>query len=198
MLYLKEESLPEEKEEEEWLLGLKHPIWSLALTVVSPKNPIKHALRVVIIREKKLLKLKLKRARNPPRANKKRKVKTPYDPRHIKRQKAIKNLFRWSFQSKQKIKNELAKAVLSHRRKIDQIVAESAPDWPIEQINRVDLAILRLAIYELAIVKKEPPKVIIDEAVELAKRYGSEKSSSFINGVLGTVLKKIEKKEKHD
>ncbi len=123
-------------------------------------------------------------------------MKTPYDPRHIKRQKAIKSLFRWSFQSEQKIENKLAKAVLGRQKKIDQIIAESAPDWPIEQINRVDLAILRLAIYELIVVKKEPPKVIIDEAVELAKRYGSEKSSSFINGVLGTVLKKIEKKEK--
>jgi len=120
-------------------------------------------------------------------------VKTPYDPRHIKRQKAIKNLFRWSFRSKQKIENKLAQEVLAHQKKIDKIIAESAPDWPIEQINRVDLAILRLAIYELIIVKKEPPKVIIDEAVELAKRYGSEKSSSFVNGVLGTVLKKMKK-----
>ncbi|MBU3957065.1 transcription antitermination factor NusB [Patescibacteria group bacterium] len=120
-------------------------------------------------------------------------MKTPYDPRHIKRKKAIKNLFRWSFRSKQKIENKLAQEVLAHQEKIDKIIAESAPDWPIEQINRVDLAILRLAIHELLIVKKEPPKVIIDEAVELAKRYGSEKSSSFVNGVLGTVLKKIKK-----
>jgi len=123
-------------------------------------------------------------------------MKTPYDPRHIRRQKAIKNLFRWSFRSDQKIKNELAKKILVNSKKINEIITQSAPDWPIEQINRVDLAILRLAIYELAIVKKEPPKVIIDEAVELAKRYGSEKSSSFVNGVLGTVLKKVEKKEK--
>ncbi|HUV43026.1 MAG TPA: transcription antitermination factor NusB [Patescibacteria group bacterium] len=123
-------------------------------------------------------------------------MKTPYDPRHIRRQKAIKNLFRWSFRSDQKIKNELAKKILVNSKKINEIIVQSAPDWPIEQINRVDLAILRLAIYELVIVKKEPPKVIIDEAVELAKRYGSEKSSSFVNGVLGTVLKKVEKKEK--
>lgn len=122
-------------------------------------------------------------------------MKTPYDPRHIRRQKAIKNLFRFSFQSEQKIENKLASQVLTHQKKIDKIITQSAPDWPIEQINRVDLAILRLAIYELAIDKKEPPKVIIDEAVELAKRYGSEKSSSFVNGVLGTVLKKLEKKD---
>ena len=125
-------------------------------------------------------------------------MKTPHDPRHIKRQKAVQSLFCWSFQPKQKIDNELAQQVLAEQKKIDKIIADSAPDWPIEQINRIDLAILRLAIYELAIVKKEPPKVIIDEAVELAKRYGSEKSSSFINGVLGTVLKKTEKKKKND
>lgn len=123
-------------------------------------------------------------------------MKTPYDPRHIKRQKAVKNLFRWSFQSDQIIKNNLANKVLAHQKKIDQTINQSAPDWPIDQINRVDLAILRLAIYELLIVKKEPPKVIIDEAVELAKRYGSEKSSSFVNGVLGTVLKKTKKEKK--
>lgn len=123
-------------------------------------------------------------------------MKTPYDPRHIKRQKTVKNLFRWSFQSKQKIENKLAKSILDRQKKIDKIIAESAPDWPIEQINRIDLAILRLAVYELVIVKKEPPKVIIDEAVELAKRYGSEKSSSFVNGVLGTILKKMTKLEK--
>jgi N utilization substance protein B len=122
-------------------------------------------------------------------------MKTPYDPRHIKRQKAVKNLFRWSFQSKQTIKNKLAQKVLIHQKKIDQVISQSAPDWPINQVNRIDLAILRLAIYELVVVKKEPPKVIIDEAVELAKRYGSEKSSSFVNGVLGTILKKIEKKK---
>lgn len=124
-------------------------------------------------------------------------MKTPYDPRHIKRQKAIKSLFRWSFQPKQNIENKIANQVLSCRKKIDKIIAKSAPDWPIEQINRVDLAILRLAIYELIIAKREPPKVIIDEAVELAKEYGSEKSSNFVNGVLGTVLKGVKKDKDH-
>lgn len=120
-------------------------------------------------------------------------MKTPYDPRHIRRERAIKSLFRWSFQSKRKVKNKLVNQILSHQEELDKTISQSAPDWPIEQINRVDLAILRLAIYELIIAKKEPSKVIIDEAVELAKRYGSEKSSSFVNGVLGTVLKKMKK-----
>ena len=121
-------------------------------------------------------------------------MKTPYDPRHIRRRKAIKNLFRQSFQCQQKIENKLANKVLKSQKKIDLIISKSAPDWPIKQINRIDLAILRLAVFELAITKKEPPKVIIDEAVELAKEYGSDKSSSFVNGVLGTILKTIEKK----
>ena len=72
--------------------------------------------------------------------------------------------------------------------KIDKIIMKSAPAWPIDKINRVDLAILRFAVYEL-MEKSVPQKVVIDEAVEIAKEYGSENSSSFINGVLGTIYK---------
>jgi N utilization substance protein B len=57
-------------------------------------------------------------------------------------------------------------------------------------LNKIDLAILRLAVFELIIENSQPPKVIIDEAVELAKEFGSESSSKFVNGVLGTILKK--------
>jgi len=117
-------------------------------------------------------------------------MKTPFDPRHKRREKAIKNLFRWSFNNEQKIENELAMAVLEKREKIDKIIGVAAPEWPVKQINKIDLAILRLAIYELIIAPKEPPKVIIDESIELGKAYGGEKSPSFINGVLGTVFKK--------
>jgi N utilization substance protein B len=79
--------------------------------------------------------------------------------------------------------------VLAVREKIDKAISHCAPEWPIAQINRIDLAILRLAIFELIIERREPPKAIIDEAIELAKKYGSEKSASFVNGVLGSVLK---------
>lgn len=120
-------------------------------------------------------------------------MKTPHDPRHKKREKAIKNLFRWSFQKNQKIKNELVLTIIKNLKKIDAIITKAAPEWPIKQINKIDLAILRLAVYELNVKASEPPKVIIDEAIELAKTYGSKKSSSFINGVLGTVLKDNEK-----
>jgi len=116
-------------------------------------------------------------------------VKTASDPRHKKRGKTIKELFGWSFQ-KQKCQEQLTKKVIKNLKKIDKIIKESAPQFPIKRINKIDLAILRLAIYELVIAKTAPYKVIIDEAVELAKEYGSEKSPKFINGALGTVVKK--------
>lgn len=118
-------------------------------------------------------------------------MKTAHDPRHQNRCQAIRALFAWSFLQKQVIKNELAQKVIKKQSKIDKIIAGSAPEWPIEQINRIDLAILRLAVFELVIIAKEPPKVVIDEAVELAKAFGGEKSPSFVNGVLGTVFKKF-------
>ncbi|MCX6725812.1 MAG: transcription antitermination factor NusB [Candidatus Shapirobacteria bacterium] len=116
-------------------------------------------------------------------------MKTQFDPRHQKREKTVQDLFAFSFQKNHSPKTELGKKILKSIQKIDQIITESAPEWPLEQINKIDLAILRLAIWELTIKKKEPPKVIIDEAIELGKTYGSEKSSAFINGVLGTVFK---------
>jgi N utilization substance protein B len=115
-------------------------------------------------------------------------MKTPFDPRHQKRRKAIQSLFAWAFR-RGETKNILASQVISNLEKIDEIISKYAPEWPINQINKIDIAILRLAIYELLIVKSEPPKVIIDEAVELAKEFGSESSPSFVNGVLGAVLK---------
>ena len=74
---------------------------------------------------------------------------------------------------------------------IDEKIAKAAPEWPIDKIARIDLAILRLAAYEMLIAKSEPPKVIIDEAIELAKSFGNENSSRFINGVLGSLLKDV-------
>jgi len=115
-------------------------------------------------------------------------MKTSLDPRHLKRKRIIKLLFANSFLD-QKMADPLEKDILSHQKVIDELIRLAAPEWPIEKINKVDLAILRLAVYELRIAKKEPPKVVIDEAVELAKEYGSQSSSAFINGTLGTLLK---------
>lgn len=116
-------------------------------------------------------------------------MKTPFDPRHQKRQEAVQTLFTWGFQEKP-TKNELAKTIIANLEKLDKLIIEAAPQWPLEQINRIDLAILRLAVYELEIIQKEPLKVIIDEAVELAKEFGSESSPAFVNGVLGKIVKK--------
>ena len=83
---------------------------------------------------------------------------------------------------------ECTAGVLKHRQELDDIVHRLAPAWPVDQLAVVDRNILRLALYELRIVASEPPKVVINEAVELAKIYGSETSSRFINGVLGSAL----------
>jgi len=74
---------------------------------------------------------------------------------------------------------------------IDDLIKINAPKWPIDKINRVDLSILRCAVWELKFQSKTPPKVIIDEAVELAKEFGTDTSSSFVNGCLGGIIKEI-------
>ncbi|HNP89445.1 MAG: hypothetical protein BWY24_00360 [Microgenomates group bacterium ADurb.Bin219] len=115
-------------------------------------------------------------------------MKTANDPRHQRRRTLIKVLFSQSFQ---KITSEdpTEIRIIKNLGKIDDFIRKAAPEWPIEKINKIDLAILRLAVFEMKIVTKEPPKVIIDEAIELAKEYGSESSPAFINGTLGTLLK---------
>ncbi len=77
-------------------------------------------------------------------------------------------------------------------KKIDAMISPAAPEWPIEQIAKVDKTILRLAVYELMIKREVPPKVAINEAVELAKAFGGDNSSKFINGVLGTIYRQSE------
>lgn len=85
--------------------------------------------------------------------------------------------------------DQLVWGVVDNKGKIDVIIAPAAPEWPIEQIALVDLIILRMGIYELLFAKEVPPKVAINEAVELAKAFGGQNSSKFINGVLGTVYR---------
>lgn len=113
-------------------------------------------------------------------------MKNPLDPRHKKRQKTVEDLFKQSFHN-QPVDSE-TKKILANLEAVDNNIKKAAPEFPIDKINKVDLAILRLAIFELLIEKKEPPKVIIDEAIELAKEYGGETSSSFINGALGNIF----------
>ena len=114
-------------------------------------------------------------------------MKTAKDPRHQVRREAVKSLFAETFVGQQNF-SELARVVLSKKEEVDSYIREAAPAWPIDKLNKMDLAILRLSVYEL-LHTETPPKVIIDEAVELAKEYGSEASAPFVNGVLGTIYK---------
>jgi N utilization substance protein B len=95
--------------------------------------------------------------------------------------------------------NKLANGVSKHQSQIDKIIEKSAPEWPLDQITIVDRNVLRMGIFELLFGDKKevPPKVAINEAIELAKNYGGESSGRFVNGVLGTIYREMEKtKEK--
>lgn len=114
-------------------------------------------------------------------------MKTAHDPRHLARRDAVKILFAQSY-TPQSNESNLVKKILAKSHEIDAKIQAAATEWPIDKLNKIDLAILRLAIYELE-NEKTPPKVVIDEAVELAKEFGGESSPSFVNGVLGTIYK---------
>jgi N utilization substance protein B len=85
----------------------------------------------------------------------------------------------------------LVSGVEQSHAELDNVITECAPEWPLSQVARIDLSILRLSIYEVLHYDKTPTKVAIDEAVELAKEFGGDNSSKFVNGVLGTVVKKL-------
>lgn len=89
--------------------------------------------------------------------------------------------------------NFLINGVMQNADSINNEIVKSAPEWPIEQISLIDKSILRIAIFELLYSVNVPPKVAINEAVELSKQFGGENSSKFINGVLGTVYDNNEK-----
>src|SRR6478752_4047705 len=89
---------------------------------------------------------------------------------------------------------DLVHGVHSKQEELDDIIRPVAPEWPIEQIARMDRITLRIGVYELLFEKGVPPKVVINEAVELAKAFGGDNSSKFINGVLGTILRNKEEK----
>ena len=83
----------------------------------------------------------------------------------------------------------LVHSVLDNQQTLDAYIQPAAPEWPVEQIARVDKIILRMSVSELLLSEDTPPKVVINEAVELGKRFGSDNSSKFVNGVLGTVYR---------
>ena len=113
-------------------------------------------------------------------------MKSAQDPRHKRREKIAKELFAELFSEQEH--GSGTNSILKHKEEIDSLIKKAAPAWPIESLNKIDHAILMLAVYELT-QKKTPPKVVIDEAVEIAKKYGGKTSASFVNGVLGTILK---------
>lgn len=116
-------------------------------------------------------------------------MKTSQDPRHQHRIDRMQQLFAHSFQAS--TADHSIEDILPRVSTLDGAIQDAAPEWPTDKIAKIDLAILRLAAHELIIEKKEPPKVIIDEAIELAKSYGNENSPKFVNGVLGTILKSL-------
>jgi len=84
---------------------------------------------------------------------------------------------------------ETLRGVLSHKKKLVKMIEKHAPQWPIEKIARVDRAILEIGVYEILYSDQVPDVVAINEAVEVAKHFGDESSSKFINGVLSSVMK---------
>ena len=121
-------------------------------------------------------------------------MKTALDPRHLKRVRQMQDLFAYDFshipaEGENKSEENTITADLS---KVDALIIGAAPAWPIGQINKVDLAILRISVYEL-LHSDTPPKVVIDEAIELAKEYGAEHSPKFVNGVLAHIASQVHK-----
>ncbi len=84
---------------------------------------------------------------------------------------------------------DVVEGVHDNQDAIDAIIGPAAPEWPVDQIAKIDKVVLRIGVYELMIKRDVPPKVAINEAVELAKTFGGENSSKFINGVLGTIYR---------
>lgn len=115
-------------------------------------------------------------------------MKSKQDPRHIRRINIIQQLFALSFSDKNTKKDKIVSEITEKLGQIDLFITQAAPQFPIDKISKIDVAILRLAVFELIYEKNIPPKVVIDEAVELAKEYGGEGSPGFINGALGKIM----------
>ena len=87
--------------------------------------------------------------------------------------------------------DNLVRGVLENRDEIDKIISRFAPSWPVSQMATIERNILRLALYEIMMDDETPPKVVINEAVDLARTFGSEASPKFVNGVLGSVMETV-------
>ena len=138
--------------------------------------------------------------------------------RHLSRSIVLQSLYEWDFYGQKQgalkpiiernLQNfgpgleeldfvwSLVDGIVKHMPELDKVIEKAAPEWPISQIPIVDRNVLRIGLYELLYSNKEevPPKVAINEAIELAKSFSGETSGKFVNGVLGTIFKEIEKK----
>lgn len=88
--------------------------------------------------------------------------------------------------------SQIISGVVKYKPVLDEFIADFAHEWPLDQVAVIDRNLLRIALWEISIYRKTPVKVVVNEAVELAKLYGAEGSSRFINGVLGGLIDNIE------
>ncbi len=130
--------------------------------------------------------------------------------RHLGRTIALQSLFEWDFYAAQKpmeaslqhnieefqpkfkdvdFTTSLVQGVLEHITELNDLIRKYAPDWPLEQITLVDRNVLRIGLYELKYDRDIPPKVAINEAIELAKSFGGDSSGRFVNGVMGSIYR---------
>ena len=133
--------------------------------------------------------------------------------RHLARTIAMQSLYEWDFNNgggdvvkvlKHNLKEfapdfddkgfaeSIVNGVIANQKEIDKLITTYAPEWPLDQITIVDRNVLRIGVFELKFSPEIPPKVAINEAIELAKTFGGESSGKFVNGVLGTIFKKME------
>jgi transcription antitermination factor NusB len=107
-------------------------------------------------------------------------MKVKSDPRHKKRIAEVQALFAYSFHT---TSSEEIRLIVEKLPEIDALIEKLAPTWPIQAMSKIDLAILRLGVFEL-LYTQTSPSIIIDEAIEIAKELGSDNSSKFVHGVL--------------
>ncbi len=142
--------------------------------------------------------------------------------RHLCRSVALQSLFEWDFhgQKKSALKDivqhnvaefapglsqvqfvdDLVYGVEAHRKEIDSAITSAAPEWPLSEMTTIDRNVLRLGVYELkfSAAADVPPKVAINEAIELAKSFGGASSGKFVNGVLGAIYKTMGEPRKNE
>ena len=97
---------------------------------------------------------------------------------------------------KKEFASALVKGIINHLAVINDYLKKYAAQWPLEQITLIDRNVLRLGIYEMLLAKETPPKVAIDEAIEVAKVFGGDSSSKFVNGVLGAIYDQLPAEQK--